>query len=143
MNKIVKKIRKSIRSSAKGFTLIELLVVIGILALIGGIVALNVGQFIGRGCHESARIEHHNVQTAVLAYMADNAGAVPADVDAAADFLVGGTGDYENAMGMIIGYTFGRGEAAIPVYDGDEGPIPLPDSILKLMEGYIVFPEED
>ena len=92
MNKLATRIGKAFRTNAKGFTLIELLVVIGILALIGGIVALNVGQFIGRGCHESARVEHHNVQTAVLAYMADNAGAVPADVDAAADFLVGGTG---------------------------------------------------
>ena len=97
MNKIVKKIRKSLRSSAKGFTLIELLVVIGILALIGGIVALNVGQFIGRGCHESARIEHHNVQTAVLAYMADNAGQVPADVATADSFLVGGSGNLQGA----------------------------------------------
>jgi prepilin-type N-terminal cleavage/methylation domain-containing protein len=87
--KITARIGKALHSNAKGFTLIELLVVIGILALIGGIVALNVGQFIGRGCHESARIELHNVQTAVLAYMADNAGAVPSGVAEWGVYLVG------------------------------------------------------
>jgi prepilin-type N-terminal cleavage/methylation domain-containing protein len=94
-NKLTARIGKALRTNTKGFTLIELLVVIGILALIGGIVALNVGQFIGRGCHESARIEHHNVQTAVLAYMADNAGTIPGDVDTAGGFLVGGTANLQ------------------------------------------------
>ena len=71
MNRIVKRLRKALRSSQKGFTLIELLVVLGILGVIGGIVALNVGQFIGRGCTESANIEKHNVSTAALAALAD------------------------------------------------------------------------
>ena len=88
MNKIAKKIGKALRSNQKGFTLIELLVVIGILAVIGGIVALNVGQFIGRGCVESARIELHNVQTATIASMADNGGAVPADTAALSSYLM-------------------------------------------------------
>jgi len=71
MSKIARRFRKAFRSNAKGFTLIELLVVIGILAVIGGIVALNVGQFIGRGCTESARTELHNVQIAAIACLAD------------------------------------------------------------------------
>ncbi|MBM3175991.1 MAG: type II secretion system protein [Chloroflexi bacterium] len=98
MSKIARRFRKAFRSNAKGFTLIELLVVIGILAVIGGIVALNVGQFIGRGCAESARIELHNVQTATVAYMADNDGDIPADEAALDAFLIGGSdnlkGDY-------------------------------------------------
>jgi prepilin-type N-terminal cleavage/methylation domain-containing protein len=40
MNKITKRLRKALHGNAKGFTLIELLVVLGILAVIGGIVAL-------------------------------------------------------------------------------------------------------
>jgi len=62
----------------KGFTLIELLVVIGILAVLAGVVTLSVGQFIGRGAEEAALTDQHNVQTAIIAYMADNDGDPPA-----------------------------------------------------------------
>ena len=89
MTKFAKKIAKALRSNQKGFTLIELLVVIGILALVGGIVILNVGQFIGRGCTESARIELHNIQTGAVAYMAENNGIVPTIQQTCTDFLVG------------------------------------------------------
>jgi prepilin-type N-terminal cleavage/methylation domain-containing protein len=89
MTKFAKKIAKTLRSNQKGFTLIELLVVIGILALIGGIVILNVGQFIGRGCTESARIELHNIQTGAVAYMAENDGTVPTIQQVCTDFMVG------------------------------------------------------
>ncbi|MBM3155522.1 MAG: prepilin-type N-terminal cleavage/methylation domain-containing protein [Chloroflexi bacterium] len=84
MSKIARRFRKAFRSNAKGFTLIELLVVIGILAVIGGIVALNVGQFIGRGCTESARVELQNVRTAALAALADGQPA-----SAYMDYLTG------------------------------------------------------
>ncbi len=95
MNKIAKKIGKALRSSQKGFTLIELLVVIGILALIGGIVILNVGQFIGRGCTESARIELHNLQTGAVAYMAENNGTIPTIQQVCTEFLVGNPAEAE------------------------------------------------
>jgi type IV pilus assembly protein PilA len=101
---MIKKINKALRSSQKGFTLIELLVVIGILAVIGGIVALNVGQFIGRGCAESARIELHNVQTATIASMADNGGAIPADTAALSGYLIGsldGTYTIDQSTGEV------------------------------------------
>ena len=55
-----------------GFTLIELLVVIVILGVIAAVVVLNVGGFMGRGTEEAANTEAHQVQTAVIAYMADN-----------------------------------------------------------------------
>ncbi len=64
--------------SEKGFTLIELLVVIGILALLAGVVTIGVTQFIGRGSHEAACTDLHNVQTASAAFMVDSAGNVPA-----------------------------------------------------------------
>jgi prepilin-type N-terminal cleavage/methylation domain-containing protein len=70
--------------SEKGFTLIELLVVIGILALLAGVVTIGVTQFIGRGSHEAACTDLHNIQTAVAAFMVDSAGnAPPADGDTA------------------------------------------------------------
>jgi prepilin-type N-terminal cleavage/methylation domain-containing protein len=55
----------------KGFTLIELLVVIAILGVIAAVVALNVGNFFGRGTVQSANTELHQVQTAVIAAMAE------------------------------------------------------------------------
>jgi prepilin-type N-terminal cleavage/methylation domain-containing protein len=77
MHKILRTMR-----SEKGFTLIELLVVIGILALLAGVVTIGVTQFIGRGSHEAACTDKHNVQTAVAAWMVDSPGAAPpADVD--------------------------------------------------------------
>ena len=78
MHKILKAMH-----SEKGFTLIELLVVIGILALLAGVVTLGVTQFIGRGAHEAACTDLHNVQTASAAYMVDSAGNLPAGDTAA------------------------------------------------------------
>jgi len=73
----MRKILKAMRSQ-KGFTLIELLVVIGILAALAGVVTLAVSQFIGRGACQACLTDRHNVQTAVVAFMADNVGNIPA-----------------------------------------------------------------
>lgn len=55
----------------RGFTLIELLVVIAILGIIAAVVALNIGNFFGRGAVQSANVEAKQVETAVIAYVAD------------------------------------------------------------------------
>jgi hypothetical protein len=50
------------------------------------------------------------------------------------NIIVGGTGAFEGATGMLLGITPGRG--TLDPVDG----IWLPDSILKLMKGYVLIP---
>ena len=113
MKKFTKKVSHLIRRGEKGFTLIELLVVIGILGVLGAVVALNVGSFIGSGQDEAACAELHNVQTAVLAYMAENAGAVPSSINDCADYIVGTpAGSYTIGTGGEVTQTDFNGGAA-------------------------------
>jgi prepilin-type N-terminal cleavage/methylation domain-containing protein len=77
MRKLAKVIHRMYRGHEGGFTLIELLVVIGILAALAGVVTLAVGRFIGAGTCQACATDRHNVQTAVVAFMAQNGGLVP------------------------------------------------------------------
>ena len=68
----MKRFLKSFRCGQKGFTLIELLVVVAILGVLAAVVVQNVVRFMGSGTVEAANTEMHDVQTAVVASMADN-----------------------------------------------------------------------
>ena len=68
----MKNIIKQFRNSQKGFTLIELLVVVAILGVLAAVMVPAVSKFIGSGTVEAANTEAHNVQTAVVAWMADS-----------------------------------------------------------------------
>jgi prepilin-type N-terminal cleavage/methylation domain-containing protein len=71
---------RKFRYGEKGFTLIELLVVIAILGVLAAVAVPNVGKFMGRGKTEARAAELHNIQTAVIAMLADSTLAL-IDVD--------------------------------------------------------------
>jgi len=84
------------RKGEKGFTLIELLIVVAILGVLAAVVIPNVGRFLGRGEEEARRTEFHNVASAVIAMMVDNALA---EIPGAVVYDTLGTA--QNQMGRV------------------------------------------
>jgi len=93
----MKGIRKRSRYAEMGFTLIELLVVVAILGVLAAVAIPNVGKFMGTGHSQAALTELHNIQTAVMAGMAD----------AQVGNITGGTLDSSNDVTIAANITVG------------------------------------
>ena len=83
MRRFMKKFRKQFRYGEKGFTLIELLIVVAILGILAAVIVPNLATFLGTGKVAAANTEVANVESAALAYYADNDGAWPTDCTSA------------------------------------------------------------
>ena len=106
--------------SEKGFTLIELLVVIAILGILAVVGVLSFGGLTGGAHTATSQTEKAEVQTAVDAYRAQNAGVIPASVAA----MQTGANNELNAGTLLCTYTIDTTTGAVAFVT----PAPTPDT---------------
>jgi prepilin-type N-terminal cleavage/methylation domain-containing protein len=102
MSKTKYPIFKCLHRGEKGFTLIELLVVIAILGIIAAVVALNISGFMGQGKEEAANTESHQVQTAVVAYLASGGNTTSGTVGPATNMPASANSTQESVHKYLL-----------------------------------------